>query len=117
MNEEKTIADVVKQYRERQGLSQEKLIEALTEGLINVNYTRQAVSRWEKKLDEPNTDFLLLVMMVYADWRMQWAIDMLCAKLPEVFTRDQHGALTTLKQTWRTDQGKKNEQISETFHS
>lgn len=98
MNEIKyPVAVVVNKFRTDQKLSLRGFAEALTNGLRNTRVSYSAVSRWEQGEDEPNTDFLLMCMIVYSDWRMEFAINALCAKLPEVFARDENGALTTLK--------------------
>jgi len=98
MNEKnQTVGQVIANWREKQGLSLEKFAASLNEKLVNTSVTRAAVHQWEKSHNEPLTDYLLIVLMVYNDWRMEMAIDCLTAKLPEVFERDKNGALTTLK--------------------
>ncbi len=93
----KSTSDVTKHWREKQNMSFSEFADALNEKLVNTSVTRGAVHQWEKYHSDLRTDYLLMVMMVYNDWRMDWAIDCLCAKLPEVFERDPNGALTTLK--------------------
>jgi len=93
------ISEVVKKYMTENNLTQEAFVGKLNQSLVNTNVSRASVSHWLNNKYEPETDFLLLVMMVYSDWRMDFAIDCLCAKLPEVFVRDERGALTTLKQS------------------
>lgn len=96
----KNTADVTKYYRAQQNISLAKFSDALNEKLIHTSVTRAAVSSWENEVYGPRAEFLLIVMMVYSDWRMEWAIDCLCAALPEVFERDEHGALRTLKSAY-----------------
>jgi transcriptional regulator with XRE-family HTH domain len=88
---------IVKKYRKELGFTQRAFAKNLGQSIKNIGITHATIGNWEAGKHEPGTDFLLLVMMVYSDWRMEWAIDCLCAKLPEVFDRDEHGALTTLK--------------------
>lgn len=91
------VQEITQKYIEQAGLTQEKFADALNASLRNTGVSRVSVSNWLNGKYEPETDFLLLVMMVYNDWRMEWAIRCLCAKLPEVFALDDQGALTTLK--------------------
>ena len=93
------ISEIVKKYMEERGLKQEAFVAELNKSLRNTGLSRVSISNWLNERNEPDTDFLLLVMMVYSDWRMEFAIDCLCAKLPEVFVRDERGALMTLKQS------------------
>jgi DNA-binding XRE family transcriptional regulator len=99
MSETVKVENVVKKYRQARTMTQEQFSDALSHSLVNTGLSRVAVTNWESGKSEPGTDFLLMVMMVYSDWRMEFAIDCLCAKLPEVFVRDERGALTTLKST------------------
>jgi predicted XRE-type DNA-binding protein len=91
------VQEITQKYIDQAHLTQDKFADAMNASLRNTGVSRVSVSNWLNGKYEPMTDFLLLVMMVYSDWRMEWAIDCLCAKLPEVFARNQHGALTTLK--------------------
>lgn len=91
------VSEITQKYVDQTGLTQDKFADALNFSLRNTGVSRVSVSNWLNDKHEPETDFLLLVMMVYSDWRMEWAIRCLCAKLPEVFEIDPNGALTTLK--------------------
>lgn len=91
------IQEITQKYIEQAQMTQEKFAEALNFSLRNTNVSRVSVSNWLNGKYEPETDFLLVVMIVYSDWRMEWAIRCLCAKLPEVFDVDEQGTLTTLK--------------------
>lgn len=86
--DDSTIQSVTKKYLESTGLTYRGFAQALNESLRDTNVSHQSISNWEKAKNEPETDFLLVCMVTYSDWRMQFAIDMLCAKLPRVF---QHG--------------------------
>ena len=82
---EKPVQAVVRRYMESVKLTQEKFAEALNESLVNTNVSRSSVSYWLSGKWEPETDFLLVLLCVYGDWRMRFAVDALMAKLPEVF--------------------------------
>ena len=97
MKDQMKIQEITQKYIEQAHLTQEKFADAMNASLRNTNVSRVSVSNWLNGRYEPETDFLLVVMMVYSDWRMEWAIQCLCAKLPEVFEMDANGALTTLK--------------------
>lgn len=91
------VQEITQKYIDQTDLTQEKFADALNISLRNTGVSRVSVSNWLNGKHEPETDFLLIVMMVYSDWRMDWAMRCLCAKLPEVFALDERGALTTLK--------------------
>ncbi len=91
------VQEITQKYIDQTDLTQEKFADALNFSLRNTGVSRVSVSNWLNGKHEPETDFLLIVMMVYSDWRMDWAMRCLCAKLPEVFALDERGALTTLK--------------------
>lgn len=82
---EKPVQSIVRQYMEAGGMTQEKFAEKLNESLINTNVSRASVSHWLNGKYEPETDLLLVLLCVYEDWRMRFAVDALMAKLPEVF--------------------------------
>ena len=83
--QEKPVQAVVRQYLEASGATQGKFAEALNESLLNTNVSRVSVSYWLNGKYEPETDLLLILLVVYSDWRKNFAIDCLMAKLPEVF--------------------------------
>lgn len=91
------VQEITQKYIDQTDLTQEKFADALNFSLRNTGVSRVSVSNWLNGKHEPETDFLLIVMMVYSDWRMDWAMRCLCAKLPEVFALDERGTLTTLK--------------------
>lgn len=74
-------------WRQSMDMTYRSFAEALNEHLINTNITHTSVANWEKGMTDPNTDFLLVCLVMNTDWQRQWAIDCLCAKLPEVFER------------------------------
>ena len=82
---EKPVQTIVRQYMKEIGLTQDKFAEAINEKLINTSVSRVSVSNWLNGKYEPETDLLLILLVVYSDWRKQFAVDCLMAKLPEVF--------------------------------
>jgi transcriptional regulator with XRE-family HTH domain len=82
---EKPVQSVVRRFMEAGSLTQDKFAEALNESLINTNISRVSVSNWLNGKYEPETDLLLVLLCVYGDWRMRFAVEALTAKLPEVF--------------------------------
>ena len=74
-------------YRKRLDLTYRAFADAMNAHLVNTSVTHASVINWEKGMTDPNTDFLLTCLVVHQDWRRQWAMDCLCAKLPEVFER------------------------------
>lgn len=91
-----TIKDVVKNYLDKGGLTQQGLADALNQSLVNTGVSRVSVSNWLNGKYEPETDFLLVCAQVYSDWRRQFAFECLQAKLPEVFEL-QDGALEMIR--------------------
>jgi hypothetical protein len=79
------VKDVMEAYLASSGLTHEKFADAITESLVNTNVSRVAVTNWTNDKSEPNTDFLLICLVAYSDWRRVWALDCLKVKLPEVF--------------------------------
>lgn len=90
------VALVTGEFRRREGLSYRGFAEALGEHLVNTGISHQSAMNWEKGTTEPSTDFLLICLVVHEDWRVDWAIECLCAKLPEVFDRYIDGRLVVL---------------------
>ena len=95
--EEINFASVTKQYRKEQSLSQEKFGEALSVEIEKWDLTSQAISLWENG-SSPSFYDLFLVWMTYSDWRKEWAIDCIVAKMPKAFSRDENGALTVVSE-------------------
>ena len=90
------IAIVTGEYRRRQAMAYRAFADALNEHLVNTSVTHATVMNWEKGITDPSTDFLLTCLVVHTDWRRQFAIDCLCAKLPEVFVRSDRGKIRML---------------------
>lgn len=78
---------VVKEYRERHGLSQRAFAKAINTKLINTGVSHVTVSRWEKKdrYEEPKERLLLECIATYRDWRAEWARDCLHSMFPDLF--------------------------------
>lgn len=72
-------------YRKQQDMTYRAFADALNEHLVNTSVAHATVMNWEKGCTEPSTDFLLTCLVVYTDWRADWSVECLCAKLPEVF--------------------------------
>lgn len=88
MNESKFPAAVVTaEYRQKLNLTYRAFADALNQSLRNTSTTHASVMNWEKGITDPDTTFVLACLVAYADWRRQWAIDVLCRALPEVFER------------------------------
>ena len=70
---------VVKNYRERAGLSLRGFAEALNEKLINTDVSHTTISTWESKPIEPNDlRFFFEIIATYEDWRRAFAVDCFC---------------------------------------
>lgn len=83
---------VTRECRKQQGLTYRGFAERLTEHLVNTGISQTSVQNWETGISEPKMDFLWIVLINHDDWRADWAVDMLCAMLPEAFnaTIDKH---------------------------
>ena len=77
-----TVIEVMQKYL--QGRTLRGFAGALTES-VKVDLSHAAVQYWAAGKREPNTDFCLQCLIAYSDWRQDWALEMLQAKLPEVF--------------------------------
>jgi transcriptional regulator with XRE-family HTH domain len=87
---------VTARVRNEQGLTYRDMADALNEHLVNTSVTHATAMNWEKGKTDPNTDFLLTCLIVHNDWRADWAIECLCAKLPAVFDQSIDGRLVFL---------------------
>jgi len=83
-------AIVTSEYRERLDLTYRAFAEALNEHLVNMSISHVTIMNWEKGITDPNERFVLTCLVAYRDWRRQWAIDVLCGTLPEVFERENN---------------------------
>jgi len=91
MNKSKFPAAIVTAgYRENLGFTYRAFAEALNESLVNTSTTYGSIMNWEKGITDPSLNFLLTCLVAYQDWRRQWAIDVLCKTLPEVFERENN---------------------------
>lgn len=90
------LSTVTTEYRKRLGLTYRAFADALNEHLVNTSISHSSVMNWEKGMTDPGTDFLLICLVVHNDWRAEWAIQALCAKLPEVFDLAIDGRLIML---------------------
>lgn len=88
-----TSADVVEKYMQETRLSSREFAIALNQDLVNNSITHASVVMWSNGKSIPATDFLLAVYGAYTDWRHQFAIDCLQAKLPGAFEQDKDGHL------------------------
>jgi hypothetical protein len=87
MRQKKTkVKRVTKSYMENYGLTHEVFSEQITASLKNTKISRVSVTNWSNGKSSPSTDFLLVCLVAYKDWRYMWAMDCLKEKLPEVFS-------------------------------
>ena len=87
-------AIVTQRYRQDlKRMTYRAFAEALNEKQVNGSVSHATVMNWEKGMTEPDTDYLLRLMVIHpvGDWRRQFAIEVLQAKLPEVFERTNNG--------------------------
>lgn len=78
-------AVVTTEYRKAQGLSYRAFAEQVNAGLVNTSVTYATIQNWEKGMSLPKMEFIWVVLVNHDDWRADWAVDMLCALLPEAF--------------------------------
>lgn len=78
-------AIITREYRKRLEHTYRSFAEALTEGLMSTTVSQTSVQNWETGVTEPKMEFLWVVLVNYTDWRADWAVDMLCATLPDAF--------------------------------
>lgn len=81
---EMTVAQVVEKYMAETGLTLRAFAEALTES-VQTDLTHSSVYFWKTGQVEPNTDFLILLLLHYRDWRFDFALECLEAKKPDVW--------------------------------
>ena len=79
------IVKITEFYQAKTGLTLRGFAESLNEKLVDTSVSHVSVGNWQRNQAEPATDFLTLVVMRYRDWRFDWALDCLAAKLPEVW--------------------------------
>lgn len=83
---ETTTVQVIKEYREVQGLSLRRFAAAINEKLINTEVTYSTVYRWEDMQApfEPDMRLLFECISTYSDWRRAWAIACLSSMFPDL---------------------------------
>ena len=82
------IHEVVKAYREKQGLSLRKFADEINQQLVNTDVTYGTVNRWEDA-EKPNKQDIRLLfecIATYQDWRAEWARDCMQSMFPDLFT-------------------------------
>ena len=80
---------IVEKYKNQIGLNNAQMADQLSDGLEMINpIKRQTVYSWNKGISDPSTDFLVLVLIKYRDWRFDFALDCLSAKDPWVWGED-----------------------------
>ena len=81
------IHEVIKSWREKQGLSQRAFAKEINKKLINTGVSHVTVSKWEKeeRYEEPKERLLFECMATYRDWRAEWARDCLVSMFPDLF--------------------------------
>lgn len=77
------VQDVVIRYLEKTGLPLRKFADSLAQNIRDETLSHTAVLRWREGRSVPDTDFLLTCMLIYRDWRHDFALDCLAAKNPE----------------------------------
>jgi transcriptional regulator with XRE-family HTH domain len=83
------IALVTIKYRKDKDMTYRAFAGELGAKTVNLSISHASIMNWEKGMTEPGTDFLLRCLVIHekSDWRHQYAIDCLQAKLPDVFER------------------------------
>jgi transcriptional regulator with XRE-family HTH domain len=82
-----TIPEIIKKYREQQGLSQQAFADALVH-IPGGDLTKQSVSYWENGTQNPGYYFLLVITLLYDDWRRDMALECLAVLKPELYAQE-----------------------------
>ena len=90
--EENSFASITKKYRRNEMLSQKNFGAAICVAMNNFSLTPQAISLWENGSPGPSLEDLFRVYLNCSDWRKDWAIDSLVARVPDVLARAENGA-------------------------
>jgi transcriptional regulator with XRE-family HTH domain len=69
-----SVQDITRAMRQKQKLSQSGFGQALAEKVVGSTITRQAVIQWEQGKTRPDMRFLLAAVLLYEDWRQDWAL-------------------------------------------
>jgi hypothetical protein len=81
----KETAEVTKNHREAQGLSQRNFANAINERLINTYVSHNKIDRWEDGLYEPPLNLLFECIATYPQsWIARWAVDNIKAMYPDL---------------------------------
>lgn len=84
--EDQLFQKVVKEYRNKSGLSVRKFAEALTEKMKNTTVSGNTISQWENDPNRfPDLVIFFNCFTTYTDWRMYFAVAALKALMPHVF--------------------------------
>ena len=83
------IDNVVRKYRKQAKISQGEFAQKVCEQIPGVEFTRQAISNWERGAQTPDYMFLVAVLMTYRDWRHDFALECLQVMRPEVWSDAQ----------------------------
>jgi hypothetical protein len=75
----KTIGKITQAVRMKQKLSRQSFRLALAEKVAGSSLTRQRVAHWEQAKAHPDLRLLLAMVLLYEDWRQEWALDCLGA--------------------------------------
>lgn len=79
------VSEVIDKYLQKTKISYREFSGALNESLVNASVTHVTVSNWKSGVYEPGTDFLVLMLLKYRDWRFDFALECLAAKEPDVW--------------------------------
>jgi len=80
----KTISEVVKIYRGKQGASLRAFADSLSESAPQ-SVTYQTVKNWEDGTYLPRRYYLLSLALHYHDWRRDFAFDTLAVLKPDLY--------------------------------
>jgi transcriptional regulator with XRE-family HTH domain len=72
-----SVGELTKTMRKTRRLSQQSFGQAISEKIIGSSITRQAVIQWEQGKTRPDMRLLLASVLLYEDWRQEWALSCL----------------------------------------
>jgi hypothetical protein len=78
-------SNIVNHYLDEQGLTLRAFADELNEKMGEKNISHVSIANWREGRYEPSTDFLVLLILKYRDWRFDFALECLAAKDPEVW--------------------------------
>jgi transcriptional regulator with XRE-family HTH domain len=85
------ISTIIKKYREEQELTQQGFADALIVA-PGGSLTKQQVSYWETGQQKPGYYFLLVITLLYDDWRRDMALECLAVLKPDLFAPEATNA-------------------------